>query len=193
MSSDGESQSITYNFIEDVEDVSKYRPGGFHPTYIGDMLKDRRYRIVHKLGYGSYSTIWLALDTLRRQYVAIKICAANASEDSVEEQILQHLSNTKRESLAAHPGKHMVQSLMDAFDLRGPNGHHKCLVMPPAMMSVRDAKEASYSRLFRPNIARSIIAQLALAVDFVHGKGIVHGGQFPSRHFGMAAIVLHSA
>ncbi|KAI1198835.1 kinase-like protein [Nemania serpens] len=175
MSSEGKSRSITYNFIEDVEDVSKYCPGGFHPTYIGDTLKDRRYRIVHKLGYGSYSTIWLALDTLRRQYVAIKICSANTSEDSVEEKILQHLSNTKRESLAAHPGKDLVQSVVDAFDLRGPNGHHKCLVMPPAMVSVRDAKEASYSRLFRPNIARSIIAQLALAVDFVHEKGIVHG------------------
>ncbi|RWA03572.1 hypothetical protein EKO27_g11534 [Xylaria grammica] len=147
MSSDGKSQPITYNFIEDVQDVSKYRPGGFHPTYIGDTLKDRRYCIVHKLGYGSYATIWLALDTLHRQYVAIKICSANASEDSVEEQILHHLSNTKQESLPTHPGKHLVQSLVDVFDLRGPNGHHKCLVMPPAMMTV----------------------------DFVHGKGIVHG------------------
>ncbi|KAK5625837.1 hypothetical protein RRF57_001553 [Xylaria bambusicola] len=175
MSSDGESQSIAYNFIEDVEDISKYRPGGFHPTYIGDMLKDKQYRIVHKLGYGGYSTIWLALDTRCQQYVAIKICSANASEDSGEEQILQHLSNTEQESLAAHPGKHLVQSLMDTFELRGPNGHHKCLVMPPAMMSIRDAKEASYSRLFRPNTARSIITQLALAVDFAHSKGIVHG------------------
>ncbi|KAJ8125740.1 hypothetical protein O1611_g7898 [Lasiodiplodia mahajangana] len=175
ISSDSESQSITYNYIEDVEDVSKYRTGGFHPTYIGDTLKDRRYRIVHKLGYGGYSTTWLALDTLRQQYVAIKICSANSSEDSVEQKILQKLSNTAQESLTAHPGKHLAQSLVDAFDLRGPNGHHKCLVMPPAMMSIRDAKEASYSRLFRPEIARFIIAQLALVVDFIHGKGIVHG------------------
>ncbi|KAI0526212.1 kinase-like protein [Xylaria bambusicola] len=175
MSSDGESQSIAYRFIEDVEDISKYRPGGFHPTYIGDALKDRQYRIMHKLGYGGYSTIWLALDTLRREYVAIKICSAHASDDSVEEQILQHLSNTEQESPVTHPGKHLVQSLLDVFDLRGPNGHHKCLVMPPAMMSIGDAKEASYSRLFQPNVARSIISQLALAVGFMHEKGIVHG------------------
>jgi hypothetical protein len=190
MSSDGKSQSIAYNVMEDVEDVSKYRPGGFHPAYIGDTLKDGRYRIVHKLGYGGYSTIWLALDTLRRQYVAVKICSADAGVDSAETQTLQQLSDTKQEGLAAHPGEGLVQSLVDAFDLRGPNGLHECLVMPPAMMSVRDAKEASYSRLFRPDVARSIIAQLALAVDFVHGKGIVHGGQFSSRDSDMAAIVL---
>ncbi|KAK5637669.1 hypothetical protein RRF57_013384 [Xylaria bambusicola] len=172
---DGKSQSVIYNFMEDVEDISKYGPGGFHPTYIDDTLKNGQYRIVHKLGYGGYSTIWLALDMRHRQYVAVKICSANASESSGEEQILRQLSGTEQERLAAHPGKHLVHSLADAFDLRGPNGHHKCLVTPPAMMSVRDAKEASYSRLFQPNIARSIIKQLALAVDFAHEKGIVHG------------------
>ncbi|KAI0104962.1 kinase-like protein [Nemania sp. FL0031] len=175
MSSDIKSQLMTYEFMEYVENVWEYRIGGFHPTYIGDTLKDRRYRVVHKLGYGGYSTTWLALDTWRQQYVAIKICSADSSEDSVEEHIFQKLSNTAQESLTAHPGKHLVQSLVDTFNLQGPNGHHKCLVMPPAMMSVRDAKEASYGRLFRPETARSIIAQLALAIDFVHRKGIVHG------------------
>src|SRR6266571_2166657 len=32
------------------EDITKYRPGGYHPVHLGDCFKDR---IVHKLGFGS--------------------------------------------------------------------------------------------------------------------------------------------
>lgn len=55
----GETQ---YRLIEDVEDLNGYCPGGYHPVWIGDKLHDGRYEIVHKLGYGGYSTIWLACD-----------------------------------------------------------------------------------------------------------------------------------
>lgn len=176
MATQAKPLATAYSFIEDAEDVSKYRAGGFHPVSIGDTMKEGRYRVVHKLGFGGYSTTWLALDMMRRRYVAVKICSADSREDSLE-GVLQQLSYSTQDD-AAHPGERLVQTLMDDFDIQGPNGHHKCLVMPPAMMTIRDAKEASYSRLFRPETACFIVAQLVLAVDFVHAKGIVHAGQF---------------
>lgn len=182
MVSQAKSQAPAYNFMEDVENVSKYRAGGFHPVSIGDAMKEGRYRVVHKLGYGGYSTTWLALDTLRRQYVAVKICSADSREESLEGRILQQLSHSNQGG-TAHPGERLVRTLIDNFDIQGPNGHHKCLVMPPAIMTIRDAQEASYSRLFRPEIARSIVAQLVLAVDFVHSKGIVHADIHPGNIF----------
>lgn len=39
-----------------------YRPSGLHPVQIGDVLNDR-YEILCKLGYGSFSTVWLAADS----------------------------------------------------------------------------------------------------------------------------------
>ncbi|KAJ9480671.1 hypothetical protein VN97_g12870 [Penicillium thymicola] len=58
-----------YRLIEYVEDLDRYCPGGYHPLKIGDSsyhnrddLVDGRYRLVDKLGYGGYSTIWLARD-----------------------------------------------------------------------------------------------------------------------------------
>lgn len=38
-----------------------YRPGGLHPVQLGDVL-DERYCIIRKIGYGSFSTVWLAVD-----------------------------------------------------------------------------------------------------------------------------------
>lgn len=41
-----------------------YRPGGLHPVNLGDTFKNEQYRVILKLGYGSYSTVWLARDAL---------------------------------------------------------------------------------------------------------------------------------
>lgn len=46
------------------ESFSGYEPGGYHPVHLGDKFHGNRYIIVHKLGWGSYSTMtWLARDT----------------------------------------------------------------------------------------------------------------------------------
>ncbi|RDI86973.1 hypothetical protein Vi05172_g3207 [Venturia inaequalis] len=46
----------------DAEPLHRYRRGGYHPISLGDLLKDGRYRIMHKLGWGGYSTVWAARD-----------------------------------------------------------------------------------------------------------------------------------
>jgi non-specific serine/threonine protein kinase len=42
-----------------------YHPGSYCPVHI-DNIFDRRYQVIRKLGYGAYSTVWLAKDL---QYV----------------------------------------------------------------------------------------------------------------------------
>lgn len=44
------------------EDFSRYCTGGYHPVRIGDVFNNGKYKIVRKLGYGIYSTVWLARD-----------------------------------------------------------------------------------------------------------------------------------
>ena len=48
-----------YEVTEWVED---YKNGGLHPIHIGDYLSKGRYKIIRKLGYGAFSTVWLAKD-----------------------------------------------------------------------------------------------------------------------------------
>ena len=48
--------------FHDAEWSDRYQPGGYHPVHLGDLFKDGRYKIIHKLGNGSYATVWLARD-----------------------------------------------------------------------------------------------------------------------------------
>jgi hypothetical protein len=45
------------------ENLDQYSTGGYHPVRIGDTFRDGAYKVVNKLGYGRYSTVWLAHDT----------------------------------------------------------------------------------------------------------------------------------
>lgn len=48
---------------EDAEAVERYQYGGYHPVHLGERYEGKeRYKILHKLGCGSYSTVWLARD-----------------------------------------------------------------------------------------------------------------------------------
>ena len=44
------------------EQLEQYCQGGYHPIHLNDFLEQGRYEILHKLGFGSFSTVWLARD-----------------------------------------------------------------------------------------------------------------------------------
>jgi len=87
----------TYTSVEDVENLEQYCEGEFHPIHIGDQFHDR-YRIVNKLGYGSYSTVWLVKDEQRSQYSSLKITTADYHRNRSERQVLHHLDLTSKGS-----------------------------------------------------------------------------------------------
>ncbi|KAF5019605.1 hypothetical protein F66182_8391 [Fusarium sp. NRRL 66182] len=165
------NMGYTFNYIEHVENLEQYRVGGFHPVSLGETINDR-YLILNKLGYGGYSTVWLSWDILKQKYAALKIVLADFGEDSTEVDILQRL---EADAGKKHAGRPLVRHFTDNFHFDGPNGRHTCLVNDPAMMSLRLAKDASLSRLFRPRTARAIAAQVVQSVAYLHEGGVVHG------------------
>jgi serine/threonine-protein kinase SRPK3 len=52
---------------ESDEDDEDYVVGGYHPVQVGERFHHGRYRVLGKLGWGHFSTVWLARD---QQYVA---------------------------------------------------------------------------------------------------------------------------
>ncbi|CAM6031476.1 unnamed protein product [Sphagnum compactum] len=68
----GKQTSKEKSPCSDVEDSRDYRRGGYHPVDIGETYCDGRYLILRKLGWGHFSTVWLAKNTKNGCYVAIK-------------------------------------------------------------------------------------------------------------------------
>lgn len=180
MSSDS---TVEYRWIDGVERLELYEPGGYHPVMIDDLLHNR-YRIVDKLGFGGYSTIWLARDDIDKSYVAVKIGISSPSLPRRELEILRAL-NASRSSLreprarAGAGRSSTLPTVLDAFDIHGPNGTHPCYTLTPAQGNL---KEVSFSRLFPVKVARALAARLATAVATVHSQGFVHGGMFRRTH-----------
>ena len=162
-----------YHWQEDVENLEAYCPGGYHPVRLGDEYRQGQYRIVHKLGYGSFSTVWLARDSAADRYVSLKIIAANSSEHSLESQVLRSIHQTNIQ----HAGRRFVSSLLDEFSINGPNGNHRCLVSEALGLTVLDVKESFFCDLLPLSIARKITVQLALGLADIHSCGIVYGGK----------------
>lgn len=56
--------------MTDVEDIQKYRRGGFHPVNIGDWLSDgeQRFKVLYKLGSGGFSTVWWTRSSVDQRY-----------------------------------------------------------------------------------------------------------------------------
>lgn len=52
----------------------------------------------------------------------------------------------------------MIPSVLDTFHIHSPNGTHACYVTTPARMSLSEAKDGSYNRLFQVEVARALVA-----------------------------------
>lgn len=171
-SSSSRTTGQTYYWNERVENLERYREGGYHPTRLGDEFSHGRYRVIHKLGYGSYSTVWLAKDHTENRYVSLKVIAAAASASSSEVKIRHHL----RKSSLEHPGRKYVLALLDDFWIDGPNGRHQCLVSEVVGSTIVEAKKIDVHEMLPLETARAITPQLVLGLDYIHSHGILHGG-----------------
>ena len=161
-----------------------YRPGGYHPVILGDVIRDR-YRIIRKLGYGSFSTVWLAVDLSLNCFAALKVAVASSGK---EETVDRSLALYK--SLPQAASRHIV-SFRDSFEVLGPNGRHTCLVMDPMGPHIRflmirrpefeDRTLEPWDRRprFPKPLARQVLRDALLGLRVLHQYGIVHGDLHP--------------
>ncbi|KAI8270202.1 Serine/threonine-protein kinase SRPK [Colletotrichum sp. SAR11_239] len=160
----------------DEEDLAGYRPGGYHSVRIGDHFNHGKYKVLNKLGYGGYSTVWLARNNETESHVALKVLAANTSEVGLDKNELDILLRLSSRS-ATNPGTAHVLSLLDHFEHRGPNGDHLCLVskpMGPNMSVFRTLFPKA--KIPVPTIKR-VSKQLLLALSYLHDEcQVIHTG-----------------
>lgn len=170
--------------LDNIEDIEDYQPGGYHPISIGDTFDQGRYRILHKLGYGGSSTVWLARDQQEGKdcgrIATLKAMRADMSPQSPGEIPELAISQKLIKSL---PSSHSAyfQTVDHHFLVQGPNGSHHFLIYPlagPSILTMSDSPgRVAGSRRLRADLARKVAKQTATALHHMHCTGVVHGGK----------------
>lgn len=160
--------------LADEEDLEDYVPGGYHPCYIGENYKNGKYTLVRKLGWGHFSTVWLAKDNDMNCHVAMKVVrsAKHYTETAIDEiKLLDKISTCD----INHPGHRHAIQLLDTFTHKGPNGVHVVMVFEVLgenlLSLIRRYKHRGIPIVFVKQIAKQLLA----ATDYLHRKcGIIH-------------------
>lgn len=156
---------------EQDEGQGGYRKGGYHPVSIGEWYGKKRYQVVKKLGWGHFSTVWLAKDAKEGGFVALKVVksAAHYTEAALDEvKLLQCVASNDPD------GKSFVVRLLDDFTHSGPNGNHVVMVFEVLGRNILDLIEKHYYGL-PLDVVKSITKQVLIALDFMHTEcSIIH-------------------
>ncbi|KRK02480.1 SRSF protein kinase 3 isoform X1 [Drosophila yakuba] len=167
------SDSSLYVSDEEQEDASQYCRGGYHPVVIGDIF-DNRFRVVRKLGWGHFSTVWLCRDLKDEKYVALKVVksAPHYIETAADEiRLLEAI----RDADPMDVKRERIVRLMNHFTVRGVNGMHTCLVFEALGCSLyKLIVKNNYQGLAIAQV-RNIIRQVLEGLDYLHSKcSIIH-------------------
>uniref|UniRef100_A0A1I8N9N7 non-specific serine/threonine protein kinase n=1 Tax=Musca domestica TaxID=7370 RepID=A0A1I8N9N7_MUSDO len=165
--------SSLYGSDEEQEDAAQYCRGGYHPVVIGDIF-DNRFRVVRKLGWGHFSTVWLCRDLKEEKYVALKVVksAPHYIETAADEiRLLEAI----RDADPLDVKRERIVRLLNHFTVRGVNGVHTCLVFEALGCSLyKLIVKNNYQGLALAQV-RNIIKQVLEGLDYLHSKcNIIH-------------------
>ncbi|KIM41643.1 hypothetical protein M413DRAFT_445618 [Hebeloma cylindrosporum] len=163
-----------------VEQMDRYRPGGYHPVVIGDVFHDK-YRVINKLGNGVYGTVWLVENTVTGQFASLKIIVAEASTSASELDVVRRLKENQKPR-SSNTGSEYVMEIFDEFLLEGPNGVHQCIVSELLGPSVEqpDLEDIFPEDCFPIGMAKKMCAQIVQGLSHLHRCKVVHGDLHPS-------------
>ncbi|KAF2658701.1 kinase-like protein, partial [Lophiostoma macrostomum CBS 122681] len=141
----------------------------YFAVQIHDVFKNGRYKVLNKLGFGGFSTIWAAQDNLDDKIVSLKVIRAKESSSNRELAILQRI----QESTLQHPGRDHVVQLLDHFYEEQFGRKNLFIVLEFLGPSVYSVLQERLDLPFSQQLSR----QLLLAVDYLQSLGIAHGGK----------------
>ena len=171
------------------EGIPDYKIGGYHPVHIGETMIDR-YVVVQKLGWGHFSTVWLARDTMYNTYVALKVQKSashyqEAAYDEVEildvvaakahePEWVKHVDSVKaNERDYAEKGGYSMEDchtvqLLNSFLHSGPNGQHFVMVFEILGVNLLEImKRYDYKGIPMP-LVRRMTKQVLIGLDYLH-------------------------
>ncbi|KAJ5849928.1 hypothetical protein N7455_009784 [Penicillium solitum] len=184
------------------QSLPRYHEKHHYPVKIGEMFIFQ-YRVIAKLGYGAYSTVWLAWDQRSanpiyfrerlpagnasihplyraRQYTSLKVCV---SQDTESSPILNEINMLRRLKIFADndqrnlPGVGFTRLADDIFEIDRDSLHslHYCIASKPQGQSIRVLQETFPNGILPKLLVKSIIHRLWFSVNWFHSTcGVIH-------------------
>jgi serine/threonine-protein kinase SRPK3 len=140
---------------------------------VGDVFKEGRYVVLAKLGWGHFSTVWLASDTQAGcAHVALKVqkSASHYTEAAYDEiEILRQVEHGDPDH------SRCVVRLLDSFEHVGPHGTHVCMVFERLGDNLLTLiKHYNYRGVPLP-VVKAITRQVLTGLDYLHRElHIIH-------------------
>lgn len=125
-----------------------------------DVLQDR-FRIVERLGRGSFGVVHLAVDTRLQREVAIKV-PRSGSFDTVRER-REFLNEARNAAELEHPNIVRVYEVGD-----------EAAYIVSQFIRGRTLRQCTGSHRLDFREAADVVATVAEAVHFAHGRGVIH-------------------
>eukprot|EP00759_Apiculatamorpha_spiralis_P027709 PhF_6_TR30431/c0_g1_i1/m.44667/K08832/SRPK3, STK23; serine/threonine-protein kinase SRPK3 len=147
-----------------------YRKGGYHAVSINE-LYNNRYRVVHKLGWGYFSTVWLVWDHQDNRFAAMKVQkSAQHYRDAAMDEI-----KLLSEIMQGSPTQNSCCArLLDFFDHKGPNGLHVCMIFDVLGENLLKLIERYDYRGIPLPIVKNIMKQVFIGLKYIHAMHIIH-------------------
>ncbi|CAL1712535.1 unnamed protein product [Somion occarium] len=168
------TQPANVDWEEHEEKLEDYDPAinGYCPVVPGDVLGS--YRIFRKLGWGVYSTVWLAESQGSPDLFALKLMTRVATEAQGQLHELEFLQRIRDQS-PLHPGHAHVIQMKDNFYHQGPHGRHLCVVTEPLFQSMSNFLPRFPHKIMPPRLVRSVARQIVLGLQYLHDEcNIIH-------------------
>ena len=96
--------------------------------------------------------------------VALKIANNNTSFAGHEREVEEHISTAN----PSHRGRSLMRTLLDSFEVRGPEGSHSCLVYPPMRETLSIYQQRFDNRKMPLPLVKTYIRALLTGLDYLH-------------------------
>ncbi|PPQ62797.1 hypothetical protein CVT24_000491 [Panaeolus cyanescens] len=158
---------------KDEESPADYNTGGYLPVKVNDIFNNR-YRVVRKLGWGHFSTVWLVRDDVTQDHSALKVVKSAGRYAETARDEIKLLSRVASVS-PLHPGRQHIVSFLDSFSHQGPEASHVCIVFEPLGENLLALIERNKKKGVPRSLVKVIAKQVLLGLEYLHDEcDLVH-------------------
>ncbi|KAJ8650996.1 hypothetical protein MRB53_004019 [Persea americana] len=167
-----EDRTESSDYTSEDEGTEDYRRGGYHAVRIGDSFKGGAYIVQSKLGWGHFSTVWLAWDTRNNKYVALKV---QKSAQHYTEAAMDEITILKQIAEGDPDDNKCVVKLLDHFKHSGPNGQHVCMVFEYLGDNLLTLIKYTDYRGMPLHMVKEVCFHILAGLDYLHRElSIIH-------------------